>query len=92
VSTVNVLSEKKAVLVYFSAHWCPPCRGFTPKLVEFYSKHASAKGFEVVFVSSDRDAEAFSEYYGEMPWLALPFDKRDTKATLSKKFTFRSAS
>ena len=22
---------------YFSAHWCPPCRGFTPQLVKFYN-------------------------------------------------------
>ena len=28
----------KHVLIYFSAHWCPPCRGFTPKLVEFFSE------------------------------------------------------
>ena len=25
----------KTIGVYFSAHWCPPCRGFTPKLVDF---------------------------------------------------------
>jgi thiol-disulfide isomerase/thioredoxin len=25
----------KTIGIYFSAHWCPPCRGFTPKLVEF---------------------------------------------------------
>merc|ERR1712137_49480 len=27
-----------------------------------------------VFVSSDRSVEAFNEYYGKMPWLAIPSD------------------
>nr|KAJ0215262.1 hypothetical protein LSAT_V11C300112340 [Lactuca sativa] len=39
----------KHVLLYFSAHWCPPCRAFTPKLVETYheikNKH---NNFEVI--------------------------------------------
>ena len=30
--------EGKVIGIYFSAHWCPPCRGFTPKLVEWYGK------------------------------------------------------
>merc|ERR1712216_233195 len=68
----------KVVGLYFSAHWCPPCRGFTPRLVEAYKKF-QAKGlpFEIIFVSSDQDERQFNEYFGEMPWLALPFgDKR----------------
>lgn len=65
----------KAVLVLHSAHWCPPCRQFTPKLAEFYkSMRALGKPIEVVFVSSDHDEKSFSEYFGQhMPWLAVPY-------------------
>jgi len=86
IDTESAFDGKKAVALYFSAHWCPPCRGFTPKLAEFYTKDLQAKGLEVVFVSSDRDEDSFKEYYGEQPWLALPYSARDKKAELSKKF------
>merc|ERR1712216_7709 len=85
-STETVLSGKSAVGIYFSAHWCPPCRGFTPELAKMYSEAFSSKGMEIVFVSSDRDESSFNDYYGEMPWVALPFDKKDLKTALSKKY------
>jgi len=69
----------KTVGLYFSAHWCPPCRGFTPELAKFYKKHHESKNFEVVFISSDRDEQAFKEYYESMPWLCLDFKQRDFK-------------
>jgi len=86
VSTADALSGNGAVALYFSAHWCPPCRGFTPKLAEWYSANLKAKGLEIIFVSSDRDDEAFQEYFKEMPWLALPYSDRAKKDALSKKF------
>jgi nucleoredoxin len=77
----------KYVGLYFSAHWCPPCRGFTPKLAAYYNKvKETTDNFEIIFVSSDRNQGAFDEYYAEHPWLALPFSNRDMKGTLSSKF------
>lgn len=81
--------ENKVLGIYFSAHWCPPCRGFTPQLVETYKalqKAANGKQFEIVFVSSDRDDQAFKNYHNTMPWLALPFSDRQRKAELCKMF------
>merc|ERR1712139_743490 len=88
VSTTEALSGKKAIALYFSAHWCPPCRGFTPQFAKWYEDDLKGKGLEVVFVSSDQDEASFKEYFGEMPWLALPYgDER--KETLSKQFKVR---
>ena len=86
VSTGDTLAGKKHVMIYFSAHWCPPCRGFTPVLAEKFTKTTEANGIAVVFASSDCDHGAFDEYYGEMPWLALPFSERDLKAKLGEKY------
>jgi len=85
-STAVGTADQQAVGIYFSAHWCPPCRGFTPQLAELYKNELKAKGLEIVFVSSDRDDASFQEYYKEMPWLALPFDAKDKKEALSKKY------
>jgi len=86
VNTADAVKGKVAIGLYFSAHWCPPCRGFTPKLAEWYTKSYKAKGLEIVFVSSDRDEGSFDDYYGEQPWLALPYAARDLKNKLSKKY------
>jgi len=78
-----ICGEGKTVGIYFSAHWCPPCRGFTPKLAEFYKKRHNEKNFEIVFVSSDKNEDEFQTYRKEMPWLALPFADRDRKVRLA---------
>jgi nucleoredoxin len=76
----------KYVGIYFSAHWCPPCRGFTPKLAVSYDEYLKAKDLEIVFVSSDKDEKAFEEYYAEQPWVALPYSNKEKKESLNKKF------
>jgi nucleoredoxin len=70
--------KKKLIALYFSAHWCAPCRKFTPNLVAYYNKNAAAHPeFEVLFVSDDKSAAAMEGYMREeqMPWPAVTFDK-----------------
>jgi nucleoredoxin len=62
------------VMLYFSAHWCPPCRGFTPVLSETYKQLKSqGKDVEVIFCSLDRTPQEFLSYAQTMPWMRLPF-------------------
>lgn len=72
----------KILGLYFSAHWCPPCRAFTPQLAEWYKnvkKSSNGDNFDIVFLSSDKNAEGFNEYFKEMPWYAVPYSDRDVK-------------
>eukprot|EP00884_Botryococcus_braunii_P006330 jgi/Botrbrau1/15699/Bobra.4_1s0072.1 len=61
----TLLRPRPVIGLYFSAHWCPPCRRFTPKLVETYkSLKAAGKQFEIIFISSDHGPTQFEEYFG----------------------------
>mmetsp|Transcript_31863 Transcript_31863/g.66975 ORF Transcript_31863/g.66975 Transcript_31863/m.66975 type:complete len:408 (+) Transcript_31863:139-1362(+) len=79
------------VLLYASAHWCPPCRKYTPELVRFYrdakkiykADPKRMKSIEIVFVSADHDISGFKKYYDTMPWLAVPFEADTRERILS---------
>lgn len=87
-SWTDIAQNTDCLGLYFSAHWCPPCRGFTPTLIETYNriKNEQGKKLEIVFVSSDRDEASFRDYFGTMPWLAAAYEDRESKAELSKAF------
>jgi nucleoredoxin len=81
------LAGVKYYALYFSAHWCPPCRQFTPELVSAYKQLKSAHPeFEVVFISSDKDEGAMMGYMkgDKMPWPAVRFDKSKSVAALKQ--------
>ena len=67
------LKSKKIVGVYFSAHWCPPCRSFTPKLATAYKAMKEAgNDIEIVFATFDQSEDDFKGYFKDMPWIAFP--------------------
>jgi len=77
--------DKRFTLVYFSAHWCPPCRRFTPQLVKWYNE--DHKDYNVILVSADRDNEAMKEYMKgtKMPWLGMKKGS-DSEKLMNEKF------
>merc|ERR1719369_1391760 len=86
VATKDALKGASAVGLYFSASWCPPCRGFTPQLVDSFNGALSQKGFRCVLISRDRDQGSFSSYFASMPWLALPYEDSDRNEALGSRF------
>ncbi len=54
----------KIVLIDFWASWCGPCSKENPNVVAAYKKY-NDKGFDILGVSLDRDAESWKEAINE---------------------------
>ncbi|KAH8035143.1 hypothetical protein HPB51_004384 [Rhipicephalus microplus] len=65
ISADGALRNKRLICIYFAAQWCPPCRNRTTRLLDT----------QVVFVSSDRNANDMSAYVksDHEDWPALPY-------------------
>ena len=88
----STLKTAKLIGVYFSAHWCPPCRNFTPVLAKFYDDvNKNGHVFEVIFSSSDQDEKSFKEYLNTMPWIALPLGDPKCGTTFWTIHSFRNS-
>jgi nucleoredoxin len=89
----ELLGKKKLFALYFSAHWCPTCRKFTPKLVEFYNRNAAQHPeFEIVLVSFDKSPFGMETFIrdSQMPWPAIDFAKLPGKASSLRKYSGES--
>jgi len=73
IDIATVVDKRPLLALYFSAHWCGPCRAFTPRLVDFVAKLKEAgMDLPIIFASSDKDDTSFQAYFSEMPWFAFP--------------------
>jgi nucleoredoxin len=81
------LEGKKLFLIYFSAHWCPPCRLFTPTLVNYYNDAvAKHPELDLIFVSRDKSSFAMETYMRDanMRWPAIDYEKISAKSGIQK--------
>lgn len=75
--TDEVLAGKRQVALFFAASYCPWCRVFMPYLEDVISKVKAAdpNDTEVVFISTDLDADGFTASTKGKPWLSMPFER-----------------
>ncbi len=62
----------KYYLFYKTASWCPPCRKFTPFLVNFYNEYKMKYGnqFEIILLTGDQSYDDMERYANskQMGW------------------------
>lgn len=98
VPTDQALADKPVVGLYFTASSCRPCQEFTPILatmyrnmtLPMYKQLTMQDKLEVVLVSMDRDASAFRDYLLQMPFLALPYQRREVARDLWKRYEVKT--
>jgi nucleoredoxin len=86
----NVLDKDEVVLksekiaLYFSGHFCAPCRQFTPLLKDFYAEvNEDEKMLEIIFVSLDKSKEDQETYHKEhSDWPRIAFDDEEIRLAL----------
>lgn len=85
----STLANVKFWAFYYSASWCPPCRAFTPQLVDFYNSFKkSHPNFELIFVNDDYSEDAMLAYMktDDMTWPAVRFSDIDNSRLDAKKY------
>ena len=88
ISLSDISSKNEVIGIYFSAHWCGPCRSFTPKFKQRYTNWIEkGKTLKVIFVSLDKNRESFDEYYRSMhdEWFAIPFNQNDRRKDINMR-------
>lgn len=62
----DVVKAKKLTMINFWATWCGPCRLEMPQFEKMY-KEQKEKGFELLAISCDQDADALTTYLARKP-------------------------
>ena len=82
----ELAKDNEVIGIYFSAHWCGPCKRFTPQLMERYTNWKKiGRPLSIVFISLDKNQEAFDEYYRSMhsEWFTIPFKESERRQCIN---------
>jgi hypothetical protein len=84
-STVGCLQDQALIGLYFASKFNGDSKRFNPHMLDFYYSAAQQNRLEVVYISSDRNRMDFQDFYGRMPFLAMPPGTSDYKNKLARE-------
>ena len=81
----QIAAGKKFVVVYFGAHWVPPCRIFNTDMAKLCNSQAAQGHLAVIFVSYDGKPEAFNRHRAKLPqdWYHIKLEDESAIASIS---------
>lgn len=87
VNTTETLAGLDYLMIQICGKSSNSCQEFVPKFAEKYRKLKElGEKFEVIFVSTNLEVEQYYYYYAMMPWMGLPYDKRELAVKLDKRY------
>ena len=89
VDSVEFVASANRIALYFSGHFCAPCRSFTPSLKEFVEEvNEDHKNLDMVFVSLDKNEEDQIRYHSEEmgDWPRVAFSDETSRTELKEKY------
>lgn len=88
----QIMGDSNIVCLLFGAAWCMPSRHFVPILYEAYRdirREYGRDALEVVYVPRDKTFEDWRDFFGQMPWVSLPWES-DVVYSLKAQFGVKS--
>ena len=84
-SAESIVAGKELLVVYFGAHWVPPCRIFNTDMAKMCNSASAAGKIAVVFVSYDGKPEAFNRHRAKLPqdWYHIKLEDESSIASVS---------
>ena len=75
------------VALLFAGKWCSSCQLFVPAFIKWYKELVDKfKDILIVYVSCDLNEPDFKSFFQHMPWYAIPYQLRDKKQYLSRRY------
>lgn len=87
----EILNKNKLIALYFSGHFCPSCRTFTPALIKAYENwKANDQKIEIIFVSCDDTEKHYQAASQNHLWKKIDYKNKEACDLIADHYNIKS--